>query len=108
MVSLASSTRSGSKAAQTAAVTLTPTVLELGGRNAIVVFPDADLDLAISDTIDRSFFNKGQSCTAASRILVHNDIYPTAVRRLAAAVRNLRTGDGHEDSTHIGPIASQE
>lgn len=108
MVSLTGSTKSGSKAAQTAAATLTPTVLELGGKNAFVVFEDADLELVVRDTIDGAFFNKGESCTAASRILVHKDLYPTFVGRLAAAVEKIRTGDGLDERTHLGPVVSRE
>lgn len=108
MVSLTGSTASGSQAAQTAAVTLTPTVLELGGKNAFVVFEDADLELVVRDAIDGAFFNKGESCTAASRILVHKDLYPTLVSRLTAAVKKLPTGDGLDETTHIGPVVSRE
>nr|UBX54552.1 aldehyde dehydrogenase [Aspergillus sp.] len=108
MVSLTGSTASGSKAAQAAAVSLTPTVLELGGKNAFVVFADADLELVVRDTIDGAFFNKGESCTAASRILVHRDLYPALVSRLSAAVKKLRTGDGLDETTHIGPVVSRE
>lgn len=108
MVSLTGSSASGSKAAQLAAVTLTPTALELGGKNAFVIFDDADLDLAVRDTVDGAFFNKGESCTAASRILVHKDIYPSFVGRLTTAVKKLRTGDGFDDRTHIGPVVSRE
>lgn len=88
MASLTGSTVSGSKAAQTAAVTLTPTVLELGGKNAFVVFEDAGLELVVRDTINGAFFNKGESCTAASRILVHKNLYPIFVTRLTTAVKN--------------------
>ncbi|KAL5355207.1 aldehyde dehydrogenase domain-containing protein [Aspergillus floccosus] len=108
MVSLTGSTASGSKAAQTAALSLTPTVLELGGKNALVVFADADPELVVRDTIDGAFFNKGESCTAASRILVHRDLYPALVSRLSTAVRKLRTGEGLDETTHIGPVVSRE
>ncbi|CAI7602321.1 unnamed protein product, partial [Penicillium pancosmium] len=108
MVSLTGSTASGSKAAQLAAVTLTPTALELGGKNAFVIFDDADLELAVRDTVDGAFFNKGESCTAASRILVHKDLYPTFVDRLTIAVKRLRAGDGLDEKTHIGPVVSLE
>ncbi|KGO36757.1 Aldehyde dehydrogenase, N-terminal [Penicillium expansum] len=108
MASLTGSTVSGSKAAQTAAVTLTPTVLELGGKNAFVVFEDADLELVVRDTIDGAFFNKGESCTAASRILVHKNLYPIFVTRLTTAVKKLRTGDGFDETTHVGPVVSRE
>ncbi len=108
MVSLTGSTLSGSKAAQTAAASITPTVLELGGKNALIIFEDADLDLVIRDSIDGAYFNKGEACTASSRIFVHHSLYPEYVRRMTAAVKNLRTGDGIDDQTHVGPVVSRE
>ena len=108
MVSFTGSSPSGSKVAQTAAATITPTVLELGGKNAIVVFDDADLDAAVRDTVDGAFFNKGEACTAASRIFVHKRIYPDFTSLMVAAVKKMRTGDGMEASTHVGPVVSRE
>ncbi|KAL4982294.1 Aldehyde/histidinol dehydrogenase [Aspergillus falconensis] len=107
MVSLTGSTASGSKAAQTAAVSLAPAVLQLCGKDALV-FADADLNLMVRDTIDGAFVDKGETCTAASRILLHQDLYPTLVSRLSAAVVKLRTGDGLDETTHIGPVDSRE
>ncbi|KAJ6443694.1 NAD/NADP-dependent betaine aldehyde dehydrogenase [Purpureocillium lavendulum] len=108
MVSLTGSSQVGSKVAQVAAGSLTATVLELGGKNAFVVFPDADLEVAARDAVEGAFFNKGEACTAASRILVHKSIYQSFVDRMAGAVRKLRTGDGIDDSTHVGPVVSRE
>ena len=107
MVSLTGSTKSGALAAAAAAPTITPTVLELGGKNAILVFEDADVDRAVRDTVNGAFFNKGEACTASSRILVHKAIYPLFVAKLSSAVRQIRTGDGLDDSTHVGPIISK-
>lgn len=108
MVSLTGSSMSGVKAAQAAAATLTPNVLELGGKNACVVFDDVDLELAVRDTIDGAFFNKGEACTAASRIFVHKNIYAEFVSRMTTAVRKIRTGDGMDHTTHVGPVVSRE
>ena len=94
MVSLTGSTRSGALAAEAAAATITPIVLELGGKNAILVFEDADVDRAVRDTVDGAFFNKGEACTASSRILVHRAVYATFTAKLAAAVKRIRTGNG--------------
>ena len=107
MVSLTGSTKSGALAAAAAAPTITPTVLELGGKNAILVFEDADVDRAVRDTVDGAFFNKGEACTASSRILVHKAIYPLFVTKLSSAVQQIRTGDGLDDSTHVGPVVSK-
>ena len=107
MVSLTGSTRSGALAAEAAASTITPTVLELGGKNAVLIFEDADVDLAVRDMVDGAFFNKGEACTASSRILVQQEIYPSFTAKLSSAVRRLRTGDGLDDSTHVGPVVSK-
>lgn len=107
MVSLTGSTRSGGLAAEAAAPTVTPIVLELGGKNAIIVFEDADVDRAVRDTVDGAFFNKGEACTASSRILVHQAVYATFSAKLAAAVKRIRTGDGLDKATHVGPVVSR-
>src|SRR5690606_16496971 len=75
--------------------------------NPFVVMPDADLDQALRDAIDGAYFNKGEACTAASRLLVHTDVHDVFVERLGEAVRRLRTGDGAVDGTHVGPVISR-
>lgn len=107
MVSLTGSTRSGALAAEAAAPTVTPIVLELGGKNAIIVFEDADVDRAVRDTVDGAFFNKGEACTASSRILVQRAVYAAFTAKLAAAVKRIRTGDGLDQATHVGPVVSR-
>ena len=66
------------------------------------MFDDADLDLAVSCAIDGGFFNKGEACTASSRVLVQKGIYDKFIRRFSAAVRRLKVGDGSDPQTHIG------
>lgn len=107
MVSLTGSTRSGALAAEAAAPTITPIVLELGGKNAILVFEDADVDHAVRDTVDGAFYNKGEACTASSRILVHRAVHATFTAKLAAAVKRIRTGNGLDAATHVGPVVSR-
>ncbi|KAI4157690.1 MAG: hypothetical protein LQ342_008095 [Letrouitia transgressa] len=107
MVSLTGSSKSGTLAAEAAAPTLTPTVLELGGKNAILVFDDADVDCAVRDIVDGAFFNKGEACTASSRILVQQGIYHALTAKLASVVQRIRTGNGLDDSTHVGPVVSK-
>lgn len=84
-----------------------PVLCELGGKNPLVVMPDADLDQAVRDAIDGAFFNKGEACTAASRLLVHEAVHDAFVERLSQAVRRLRTGDGAAEGTHVGPLISR-
>lgn len=103
MVSFTGSTAAGAKVAETSAKTITPVVLELGGKNAFVVFDDADLDRAVRDALEGAFFNKGEACTASSRLLVQRGVYERFCTTLATAVRKLKVGNGMDASTHVGP-----
>lgn len=107
MVSFTGSTAAGSAVSKTAAATVTPVLLELGGKNAFIVFDDADLDLAIRTALEGAFFNKGEACTAASRILVHSSVHDEFVNRLGAAVKKLVVGNGMDPATHVGPVVSK-
>ena len=77
-----------------ASASITPIVLELGGKNAFVVFDDADFDHAVRDALEGAFFNKGEACTASSRLLVQRRIYDKFVDKLAAGVKQIRAGNG--------------
>ena len=105
-VSFTGSTAAGAAVAATAAANLTPTLLELGGKNAFIVFDDADLDRAVRDALEGGYFNKGEACTAASRILVHRDVHDAFVQRLTEGVRALKVGSGADPATHVGPLVS--
>lgn len=107
MVSFTGSTAAGAAVAKTAAATLTKTVMELGGKNAMIVFDDADLDLAVRDALGGAFFNKGEACTATSRLLIQRGIYDRFVEKLAAGVRKIRAGNGMQPDIHIGPQVSK-
>jgi acyl-CoA reductase-like NAD-dependent aldehyde dehydrogenase len=106
-ITFTGSTRAGIEVARAAAVNVTPVTLELGGKNAFVVFEDADLDQAVRDALDGGFYNKGEACTAASRVLVHRSIHDEFVRRLSAGVRALKVGDGTDPSTAVGPSVTK-
>ena len=108
MVSFTGSTAAGAKVAASAALSVTPIVLELGGKNAFVVFDDADFDRAVRDALEGAFFNRGEACTASSRILVQQDTYERFCEALGAGVRKLRTGNGLDPSTHVGPQVSKQ
>src|SRR5580692_6841235 len=86
-----------------AAGNLKRVTLELGGKSANIIFPDADLESAVSAGI---FFNSGQVCSAGSRILVHQDIYQEVVERIAARAASIRLGDPKETATGMGPLVS--
>ena len=72
----------------------------------MLVFADADLDAAVRGAVEGAFFNQGEACTAASRLLVEDAVHDEFVDRLAAAVPRLRVGDGRDPKTHVGPLVS--
>lgn len=81
-----------------------PLALEMGGKNAIIVMDDADLELALEGTLWGGFGTSGQRCTAASRIIVHKGVRDQFVARLAERASRLRLGDGLRDATDVGPL----
>ena len=81
--------------------------LELGGKNAIVVMDDADVELAIEGIVWSAFGTSGQRCTAASRVIVHEAVYGELQSKLVAAAERLRLGPGWEDSTDVGPLINR-
>jgi aldehyde dehydrogenase (NAD+) len=80
--------------------------LELGGKSPNIVFPDADFDAAVRAALWGIFGNKGEMCTAASRLLVHEDIYDRFVEELAVRARKLRLGNPLDPATQVGPQIS--
>jgi len=90
-----------------AAGNLKRVTLELGGKSANIIFPDADLDAAVKAAASGIFFNSGQVCSAGSRILVHKDIHDEIVERLAARAKAIRVGDPSDASTAMGPLISE-
>lgn len=87
--------------------TLTPVVLELGGKSANLIFADADLDAAVAGTVDSCYRLAGQGCNLTTRMLVHRDIYAQAVEATQRLVAALRVGDPFDPSTTIGPVVNQ-
>jgi aldehyde dehydrogenase (NAD+) len=81
--------------------------LELGGKNPIVVLDDADLDQAVTQTINGAFLSTGQKCTAASRAIVVRAIKDEFTRRLVERARTLKVGDGMDPQTFMGPLVSK-
>jgi alpha-ketoglutaric semialdehyde dehydrogenase len=78
--------------------------LELGGKNAILVMEDADVDLAVEGIVWSAFGTTGQRCTAASRVIVHDGVYGELQSKLVRAAERLRLGPGWEDGTDVGPV----
>ena len=81
--------------------------LELGGKNAIIVMDDADVDLAVEGIVWSAFGTSGQRCTAASRVIVHRTVYGELQSKLVAAAEGLRLGPGWEDETDVGPLINR-
>jgi aldehyde dehydrogenase (NAD+) len=81
--------------------------LELGGKNAIIVMDDADLDLAVEGIVWSAFGTSGQRCTAASRVIAHAKIAGALQAKLVAAAERLRLGPGWEDDTDVGPVINR-
>ena len=82
--------------------------LELGGNAPLIVFADADLDLAVKGTIQSKFRNAGQTCVCANRILVEDSIYDEFSKKLADAVAKLKVGPGDQEGVEIGPLIDQK
>ena len=96
----------GRQILRSAAGNLKRVTLELGGKSANIIFPDADLEAAAKAAASGIFFNTGQVCSAGSRILVHEKIYDEIVERLVARAKSIRVGDPRDATTSMGPIVS--
>ena len=81
--------------------------LEMGGKNAILVMDDADLDLAARAVAWSAFGTTGQRCTACSRVIVHHKVHDELMRRVVARAEALKVGDGLDEATEMGPIVSR-
>jgi alpha-ketoglutaric semialdehyde dehydrogenase len=107
VITLTGSRETGVEVLKAAAETLTHVHLELGGKNAIVVLDDADLELAVDGILWSAFGTSGQRCTAASRVIVQRGAYGELQSRLVERVEKLRLGPGWEDDTDIGPVINR-
>jgi betaine-aldehyde dehydrogenase len=95
--------------ASAAAASVKTVTLELGGKNPIVVFPDADLDLAVEGAIrGMNFTWQGQSCGSTSRLLVHRDCYDDFIERVGARIGAMRTGSPLDPASDTGAIVSKQ
>ena len=107
VITLTGSRETGVQVLKNAADELKRVHLELGGKNAIIVMDDANLDLAVDGIIWSAFGTSGQRCTAASRVIVHRNVYGTLSSRLVQAVERLKLGVGWDDETDIGPVINE-
>jgi aldehyde dehydrogenase (NAD+) len=98
----------GIAVAKMAADNVVPVVMELGGKSPNIVFADADLDAAVRETASGAFFNAGQVCSAATRVVVDRTIRDAFVDKLATRAQSLRIGDPRADGVNLGPVISRQ
>src|SRR5262249_2072578 len=98
------SVTTGKRIAQAAAARLLPVVLELGGKDPMLVLDDADIDVASSGAIWGAFVNAGQACLSVERCYVHRKLYDSFLGACAQKVNRLRVGNGVDPDTDIGPM----
>ncbi|TCO60510.1 aldehyde dehydrogenase family protein [Actinocrispum wychmicini] len=103
-ITFTGATATGQQVLASAARNLTYATVELGGKNALLVLDDADMDVAIDVAIEGTFYNQGEACTSTSRILVHRSRHAEFVERFTRATSELVVGDGLDAATDIGPM----
>jgi betaine-aldehyde dehydrogenase len=108
MVSLTGDVATGKEIAKSAADTLKRVHLELGGKAPVLIFDDADIEAAIEGVKIGGYWNAGQDCTAASRVIAGPKVYDEFVSGLADAVKGLKVGDPLSEDTELGPLVSSE
>jgi alpha-ketoglutaric semialdehyde dehydrogenase len=104
VISFTGSTETGSIIGETCGRMHKRLSLEMGGKNAMIVMDDADLDLALEGVLWGAFGTTGQRCTATSRLILHRKVHDRFVRRLVEATEALRLGDGRDGRSDVGPL----
>lgn len=107
LISFTGSTETGRLIAEKCASTNKIVSLEMGGKNAIIIMDDADVDNAVEGAVWGAFGTSGQRCTASSRLVVHKKVYKEFVRKFVARVKKLRVGDGLDPKSDVGPVINE-
>jgi betaine-aldehyde dehydrogenase len=108
IVSLTGDTGTGKLISKNASETLKRTHLELGGKAPVIIFDDADLSTAVEWVKIAGYFNAGQDCTAATRVLVSEKSYDNVLSELVPAVQSIAVGDIFDENTEVGSVVSKE
>ncbi|MCW6536500.1 aldehyde dehydrogenase [Sphingomonas lycopersici] len=107
-VSFTGGTRTGRIIMSAAGANLKPSIVELGGKSANIIFDDADFEAALDGALIGIFSNNGQQCLAGSRVLVQRGIYKQFVEAFVERTRKVRVGDPRDAATEIGPLATRQ
>ena len=108
LISFTGSTKTGRSIAEQCARDNKIVSLEMGGKNAIIVMDDADIDNAVEGSLWGAFGTSGQRCTASSRLVVHKKIYKKFVAKLVERAKSLRVGNGLDPKTEVGPVIHED
>ena len=108
LISITGSCRVGRRGAEVVASRFGRTILELGGNNAIIITPHANLELAIPSIVFSAVGTAGQRCTTTRRLIIHEDIFDRVRQALAGAYRTLRIGSPLDEKNHIGPLIDRQ
>tara|TARA_R110002051_G_scaffold324988_2_gene425029 strand:- start:16062 stop:17615 length:1554 start_codon:yes stop_codon:yes gene_type:complete len=108
LISATGSTRMGKIVAQTVAGRLGKSLLELGGNNAIIVTPDADIKMTVIGAVFGAVGTAGQRCTSTRRLIIHESIYDQVKDALVSAYQQLNIGNPLDENNHVGPIIDKD
>lgn len=108
LVSATGSTRMGKLVGQAVGGRLGRSLLELGGNNAIIITPQADMDMAIRGALFGAVGTAGQRCTSTRRLIIHEDVFDEVAKRLASAYSKLVIGNPLDEKNHVGPVIDRD